>query len=85
MQRTGRARVDASAPRAFAVCDTCGFWYNHPDLRWQFQWGGNKLINQHFLVCDTCYDRPAMFLKALTLPPDPRPVLNARPQLGIED
>ena len=35
--QAGRARTDASNPQAHAICDRCGFRYNHVDLRWQFE------------------------------------------------
>lgn len=76
----GRAKVDASNPRAFAVCDRCGFLYNHKDLRWQYDYRGRNLANLRFLVCDTCYDEPQPQLKPRILPPDPMPILNARPE-----
>ncbi len=76
---TGRAFVDPSSPRAFAVCDRCGRWYNHRDLVWQYEWAGTQLINIGALVCtDTCVDIPQIQLKTIILPPDPYPILNAR-------
>lgn len=82
---TGRARVDPDNPKAFAVCDRCGFWYNHVDLRWQFQWMGPQLQNKRILVCSTCLDEPQENLRTIILPPDPEPVLNARPENRIAD
>ena len=76
----GRARVDASSPRAFAVCDRCGFLYNHCDLRWQNDWRGSQLVNIRVLVCYRCLDIPYEGRRPLALPPDPEPVLNARPE-----
>ena len=81
----GRARVDPNSPRAFAVCDRCGFWYNHIDLNWQFQWAGPTLINIRQLVCDTCLDIPQEQLRSIILPPDPDPVMNARPENFVVD
>jgi hypothetical protein len=75
---TGRAFVDPSSPRAFAVCDRCGKWYNHDALQWQYEWAGTQLINLGALVCETCLDEPQIQLKTIILPPDPPPVLNAR-------
>ena len=46
----GRAKVDASNPRAFGVCDRCGFLYNHKDLRWQYDYRGRSLQNLRILV-----------------------------------
>lgn len=76
--KAGRAVADASSPRAFAVCDRCGMWYNHSDLRWQFDYRGRQLANLRILVCETCLDDPQPQLKPRILPPDPLPVLNAR-------
>lgn len=76
------ARVDANNPEAFAMCDRCGFWYNRSDLVWQFEWGGQKLYNKEVLVCITgnrCYDKPQEQLRTIILPPDPPPIVNARP------
>lgn len=77
---TGRARVSASNPAAFAVCDRCGVWYNHNQLNWQFQFAGLRLQNLKLLVCDRCLDVPQPQLKARILPPDPVPIMNARPE-----
>lgn len=78
----GRARVDASDPRAFAYCDRCNFLYNHHTLRWQYEWQGTKLQNRRLLVCETCYDEPQEGLRVFTLPPDPVPIVNPRPPRG---
>ena len=53
---SGRARTDVNNPRAFAVCDRCGLWYNHSDLNWQMDYRGRTLQNIRILVCDTCND-----------------------------
>jgi hypothetical protein len=43
-------------------------------------WGGTHLYNQRLLVCyDKCYDTPQEQLRTIILPPDPPPILNARP------
>lgn len=75
----GRASVDPSSPRAFAICDYCGFTYNHYQLRWTQQWAGPVLQNTRFLVCSKCWDIPQPQLKPRILPPDPMPTMNARP------
>ena len=74
----GRAQVDPENPRALAVCQRCSFWYNHDDLRWQWDYRGISLQNLRILVCETCYDDPQPQLKPRILPPDPLPVINAR-------
>lgn len=76
--RSGRARTSARAPRAFAICDRCALWYNHHDLRWQYDWAGASMINKRILVCETCYDQPQEQLRAIILPADPTPIVNPR-------
>jgi len=76
--RSGRARTSARDPRAFAVCDRCAIWYNHYQLKWQYDWAGASLINKRILVCDTCYDEPQNQLRAIVLPADPMPIINPR-------
>jgi hypothetical protein len=76
--RSGRAKTDARNPRAFAICDRCALWYNHVDLKWQYDWAGASLINKRILVCDTCYDTPQEQLRAIIVPADPVPIVNPR-------
>jgi hypothetical protein len=76
--QSGRARVSSTNPRAFGICDRCGFLYNHSDLQWQFDWAGASLINKKILVCDTCLDVPQEQLRAIILPADPEPIVNPR-------
>jgi hypothetical protein len=76
----GRAEVNPDWPRAWATCDGCGFNFNLYKLQWQRQWAGFQLINQRTLVCETCLDKPAAFLKAIVLPPDPPPLVVVRPE-----
>lgn len=76
--KSGRARTSARNPRAFGVCDRCSLWYNHQNLKWQYDWAGASLINKRILVCDTCYDTPQNQLRAIVLPADPVPIINPR-------
>jgi hypothetical protein len=76
--RSGRARTDSRNPRAFGVCDRCALWYNHYELRWQYDWAGASLINKRILVCETCYDEPQNQLRAIIIPADPVPIINPR-------
>lgn len=76
--RSGRARTSARNPRAFGVCDRCSLWYNHQNLRWQYDWAGASLINKRILVCDTCYDASQQQLRAIVIPADPVPIVNPR-------
>lgn len=80
MRPHGRARVSTRNPQAFAICDRCGFLYNHIRLSWQFDYAGASLINKRILVCDTCNDVPQSQLRNIILPADPVPVQNARIQ-----
>jgi hypothetical protein len=77
---SGRARTSPSNPRAHAICDRCGFRYNHFQLRWQYDWRGASLMNIKLLVCDRCYDEPQQQLRAIVIPADPVPVMNPRIQ-----
>lgn len=80
MRPHGRARVSSRNPRAFAVCDRCNFLVNHINLEWQYDWAGASLINKRILVCDECNDTPQTQLRAIVVPADPTPILNARVQ-----
>lgn len=79
---SGRAYTSMSDPRAFAVCDRCGIWYNHYKLTWQYDWAGQSLVNKRILVCPTCLDRPQQQLRAIVLPADPVPIIQPRPELS---
>ena len=76
--RSGRARTSARNPQAFAICDRCAIWYNHVNLRFQYDWAGASLINKRILVCNTCYDEPQQQLRAIIIPADPTPIINPR-------
>ena len=78
--KAGRARTDPRNPQAHAICDRCGFRYNHVNLRWQFDWRGASLMNIRLLVCDTCYDNPQEQLRAIVVPADPIPINQPRIQ-----
>jgi hypothetical protein len=80
MRPHGRAKVSTRNPEAFAICDNCGFLYQHSELRWQLQWAGNKLVNLRQLVCRRCNDIPQTQLRAIVIPADPMPVMNPRVQ-----
>jgi hypothetical protein len=84
--QAGRAKTSSKNPQAHAICDRCNFRYNFVDLRVQFEWRGPVLgpIGKIF-VCDRCYDTPSEQLRAITLPADPVPIVNARPELYPQD
>lgn len=77
---SGRARTSAKKPQAHAICDRCGFRYNFVDLSWQYDWRGAAVQNLRVLVCKPCTDRPQEQLRAIVLPADPTPIVNARTQ-----
>jgi len=83
--KAGRARTDPSNPEAFGVCQRCGIWHQLNDLQWQFEYIGRGLQNQNLLFCERCLDEPQPQLQARILPPDPVPVLNARPETFLID
>lgn len=83
--KSGHARTSPSNPRAYAVCERCGFWFNHHKLRWQFEWRGAALMNIRRLVCNGCYDKPQQQLRAIIIPADPLPIQNPRPESFEED
>jgi hypothetical protein len=83
--KSGRAQTNARNPRAFAVCDRCGIWHNHDQLQWQFDWAGSRLYNKRLLVCRRCLDVPQEQLRTITLPPDPRPILQPRVEPFLQD
>jgi len=78
--QSGRARTSPSSPQAHAICDRCGFRYNFVDLQWQFDWRGAALQNLRILVCNSCLDTPQEQLRAIVVPADPTPIINARVQ-----
>jgi hypothetical protein len=78
--QSGRAKTSSSSPQAHAICDRCGFRYNFVDLKWQYDWRGAALQNIRILVCSDCYDTPQEQLRAIVVPADPTPIINARVQ-----
>ena len=77
---SGRARTNARAPQAHAICDRCGFRYNWVDLQWQYEWRGPVIQNIRILVCKPCLDVPQENVRSIVVPADPVPIINARPQ-----
>ena len=76
----GHVRVSARDPRAAAICDRCGFAYNHDRLVFQYDFRSEILQNLRILVCPRCEDVPQEQLRARILSPDPIPIFNARPE-----
>jgi hypothetical protein len=78
MRPHGRAVIDPDAPEATALCDRCKKLYNRGDLSYQFDWVGQKYQNKRLLVCGPCMDEPSDYLRSLTIPADPTPVVDGR-------
>lgn len=78
--RAGRAKTNSGAPRAHAICDGCGFRFNHYMLRPQYEWRGTQLMNTSLLKCSRCIDVPQEQLRTIILPPDPVPIDDPRPE-----
>jgi|SRR5215475_1063701 len=85
MRPHGRARILEQSPSALGICDRCGFMYNHSDLQWQHDWRGPRLQNLRILVCEKCLDVPQEQLRTITLPADPQPIDNPRPEQYVPD
>lgn len=74
------ARVDPSRPQGWARSDRNGFIGNLADMAWQWDWAGDRIINKRIIVHKDELDQPQRQLGTLVLPPDPAPLLNARPE-----
>ena len=72
------ASVSRNSPRAWATDDRTGFIVNHNKLRTQFEWSGDTLINKRILTRAKSLDKPQPQFRTLHIPPDPRPIMNAR-------
>mgnify|MGYP001585454293 CR=1 FL=1 len=79
-QHPRRTVTDPSSPSAWGTCDRSGFILQQKDLKWQLEWAGLKLINTRVLVAPDMLDEPNRQLGTIILPPDPMPVMNARPE-----
>jgi hypothetical protein len=53
---------------------------NHENMQWQLEWAGFKLYNKRILVYPDEYDRPQEQFRTIVFPPDPTPIINARPE-----
>lgn len=85
MRPQSRFEVNSERPRARGVCDRCGQHWQHNRLEWQFQWVGPRLQNLRILVCPECLDKPQPNIRTIVIPPDPVPVMNARPENYVQD
>lgn len=84
--KAGRARISSKSPSAIGVCDRCGLWYNLSDLVFQADWRGTALVNLWIRVCKrTCLDVPQEQNRSISLPADPVPVWQPRPENFFAD
>lgn len=82
----GRARINASAPRAVGMCDRCGFVHSLEDLKPQMEWAGTRIIDTGLKVCSVCMLDPSPAKKTTFVPPDPVPLTDTRPLIfDIDD
>lgn len=75
-----RASVNPTAPRAWRTSDRNGMVGTHAKMVWQYDWAGLELINKRILIHPDELDKPQRQLGTLILPPDPVPIMNARPE-----
>src|SRR5438270_451892 len=85
MRPTSRFTVNPQAPRARGVCEKCGQHWQLTQLKWNYEWVGPRLQNQRVLVCPPCNDKPNQNLRTIVIPPDPVPIMNARPENYVSD
>lgn len=75
-----RAEVDPHNPRGWFSSDRNGHIGNLYRAKWQFEYRGSKLINTRILVHEDELDVPQRQLGTIVIPPDPLPLINARPE-----
>ncbi len=75
-----RTTTNPRSPEAWGTCDRSGFVADESKLEWQYDWRGTRLQNLKVLVAEDMLDEPQRQLGTIILPPDPVPILNARPE-----
>lgn len=70
--------------QATAICDRSGFKVMHKDLRKQYEWAGNKLVWTGLMVHKDFVDPPTEQLKVIPPKSDPKPIVNARPNIDAD-
>ena len=78
-----RAAVDPEHPQAWGTCDRSGFIGQHQNLVTDYMWAGTTLIPSRFLMHLEFADEPNEQFRTIKLPPDPEPIINARPERYI--
>ena len=80
-----RTITNPMRPEAWGTDDRTGFVGNQRNLCWQYEWGGQKLINLKILTYPEFLDKPQRQLGTIIIPADPVPILNARPEQYLID
>ena len=80
-----RAEVNPNHPQGWASSDRNGHVGNLAKMKWQHDWQGAKIINKRILVHEDELDIPQRQLGVLIIPPDPLPLMNARPESYATD
>lgn len=75
-----RAATDPTAPRAWGTSDRNGMIGNLENMQWQWDWAGTQLVNKGLVVHADELDEPQRQLGTVLIPPDPVPIMNARPE-----
>jgi hypothetical protein len=76
----GRASFSPRDSRPAAICDKCGFMFNLDDLANEVEYAGRRIVKSGFMVCEKCDDELNPQVIPRSLPPDPVPIRNPRPQ-----
>jgi len=71
--------LDPKNPRAVATCDRSGFLVQHSDLVNQDEYAGKGKIYLNIFVHPDFYDEPNAQNLTPTFRPDPKPIVNPRP------
>jgi len=79
-QKPKLARVDPTSPKGWATDMRSGFITNAENLIEQHEWRGLKVMPTGTLTHARYLDKPQRQLGANILPPDPTPLMNARPE-----
>jgi hypothetical protein len=80
-----RAEVNPNHPQGWGTSDRNGHVGNLAKMKFQYDWAGAKIINKRILVHEDELDIPQRQLGVLIIPPDPLPLMNARPESYATD
>jgi len=75
-----RALVDPYHPQAWGTSDRNGHVGTHAKMKFQYEWRGRTIVNTRVLVHEDELDIPQRQLGVNIIPPDPTPIINARPE-----